>query len=96
MTQTPLLHSTPLAPGMAVQSAPPAPMHPPHDSMFCFVSTHSNVPFNPGMGHLVYFGSSQDTSRRTRRGCPEAATVFAVTAGRVQARSVTRLMCVEW
>jgi hypothetical protein len=89
MTQTPSLHRTPLAPGMAVQSTPPAPTHPPHDSMFCFVSTHSNVAFSPGIGHLVYLGSSQDASRRTRRDRPEAAIVFAVTAGRGQAGSVT-------
>ena len=82
MTQTPALHSTPLAPGMLVQSTPPAPTHPPHDSTFSFVSTHSNVAFNPGIGHLVYLGLSQGTSRRTRRDRPEAATVFAVAAGR--------------
>ena len=82
MTQTPLLHATPLAPRIAVQSTPPAPTHPPHDSMFSFVSTHSNVAFSPGIGHLVYLGSSQGTSRRTRRDRPEAAIVFAVTARR--------------
>src|SRR5258706_9957085 len=82
MTQTPALHPTPLAPGMPVQSTPPAPTHPPHDSTFCLVSTHSDVAFNPGIGHLVYLGSSQGTSRRTRRDRPEAAIVFAVTAGK--------------
>ena len=82
MTQTPALHSTPLAPGMLVQSTPPAPTHPPHDSTFCLVSMHSNVALNPGIGHLVNLGSSQGTSRRTRRDRPEAAIVFAVAAGR--------------
>ena len=67
---------------MAVQSTPPVPTHPPHDSMFSCVSMHSNVLFSPGIGHLVYSGSSQGTSRRTRRDRPEAATVFAVTARR--------------
>ena len=81
MTQTPALHSTPLAPGMTVQSTPPAPTHPPHDSTFCFVSMHSNVAFSPGIGHLVCLGSSQGASRRTRRDRPEAAIVFAVAAG---------------
>jgi hypothetical protein len=82
MTQLPALHSTPLTPGMTVQSTPPAPTHPPHDSTFFFVSTHSTVAFSPGIGHLVCLGSSQGASRRTRRGCPEAAIVFAVTAGK--------------
>jgi hypothetical protein len=82
ITQTPVSHSTPLVPGMAVQSTPPAPTHPPHDSTFRFVSTHSNVPFSPGIGHLVCLSSSQGVSRRTRRAPPEAAMVFAVTAGR--------------
>ena len=82
MTQTPALHSTPLAPGMTVQSTPPAPTHPPHDSTFSFVSMHSNVAFSPGIGHLVCLGSSQGASRRTRRDRPEAAIVFAVAAGR--------------
>ena len=82
MTQIPALHSTPLTPGMLVQSTPPAPTHPPHDSTFCLVSMHSNVALNPGIGHLVNLGSSQGTSRRTRRDRPEAAIVFAVAAGR--------------
>jgi hypothetical protein len=86
MTQTPALHSTPLAPGVPVQSTPPAPTHPPHDSTFSFVSMHSNVDSSPGIGHLVCLGSSQGASRRTRRVRPEAAIVFAVTAGRNQAR----------
>jgi len=62
MTQTPALHSTPLAPGMSVQSTPPAPTHPPHDSTFSFVSMHSNVAFSPGIGHSVCLGSSQGAS----------------------------------
>lgn len=82
MTQTPALHSTPLTPGRPVQSTPPAPTHPPHDSMFCLVSMHSNVALNPGIGHLVNLGSSQGVSRRTRRDRPEAAIVFAVTAAK--------------
>jgi len=86
MTQTPALHSTPLAPGMPVQSTPPAPAHPPHDSTFSFVSIHSNVAFSPGIGHLVCLGSSQGASRRTRRDRPEAAIVFAVTARRNPSR----------
>ena len=47
---------------------------------------HSNVAFNPGIGHLVYLGSSQGASRRTRQDHPEAATVFAVTARRNPSR----------
>src|SRR5260221_12312475 len=80
MTQTPPSHSTPFAPGMVVQSTPPAPAHPPHDSTFRFVSTHSNVLFSPGIGHLVYVGSSHGASRRTRCGAFEAAIVPAVAA----------------
>jgi hypothetical protein len=80
---------------MAVQSTPPVPMHPPHDSMFSFVSMHSNVPFSPGIGHLVYSESPQGASRRTRlRAWPEAATVFAVTAGRDPVKSVTEVIMV--
>ena len=86
MTQTPALHSTLLAPGMPVPSTPPAPTHPPHDSTFSFISIHSNVALSPGIGHLVCLGSSQGALRRTWRDRPEAAIVFAVTAGRNPSR----------
>ena len=54
VTQTPTFHSTPLAPGMLIQSTQPAPMHLPYTSTFCFVSMHSNVAFSPEVGHLGY------------------------------------------
>jgi len=86
MTQTPALHSTPLTPGVPVQSTPPAPTHPPHNLTFSFVLIYSNVALSPGIGHLVCLGSLQGASQRTWRDRPEAAIVFAVTAGRNPSR----------
>ena len=80
MTQEPARHATAPIPLMAVQSTPPAFVHPPQLSMLDWVSTHSDEPSRPGMGHSVWLGFLQPTSRRTRRAPPEAATVFAVAA----------------
>src|SRR5258706_6323152 len=38
MTKTPAFYSTPLTPGMLIESTLPAPTHLPHNSTFCFQS----------------------------------------------------------
>ena len=80
MTQEPALHVTAPIPLMAVQSTPPAFVHPPQLSIFDRVSMHSNECSRPGIGHLVWLESLQESSRRSRRAPPEAAIVLAVAA----------------
>src|SRR6267154_4941627 len=59
VTQTPIFHTTSLAPGMLIQSTPPAPTHLPHNSTFCFIRMHSNVAISPEVEHLRYLDHQQ-------------------------------------